>query len=91
MGGGCERSAEGQPLSDRNPYIWKQSNWLLVDITKIFTERDIDINSINSKTSKQGIATITIIFGIRSKDELEGLVEKIRQVESVLDVERITG
>ena len=34
---------------------------LLVDITKIFTERDIDINSINSKTSKQGIATITII------------------------------
>ena len=64
---------------------------LLVDITKIFTERDIDINSINSKTSKQGIATITIIFGIRSKDELEGLVEKIRQVESVLDVERITG
>ena len=62
-----------------------------MDITKIFTERDIDINSINSKTSKQGIATITIIFGIRSKDELEGLVEKIRQVESVLDVERITG
>ena len=58
-----------------------------MDITKIFTERDIDINSINSKTSKQGIATITI----RSKDELEGLVEKIRQVESVLDVERITG
>lgn len=64
---------------------------LLVDITRIFTERDIDISSINSKTSRQGVATISIIFGIRSKEELQGLVEKIRQVESVMDVERITG
>ena len=31
---------------------------LLVDITRIFTEREIDISSINSKTSKQGVATI---------------------------------
>ena len=64
---------------------------LLVDITRIFTEKDIDISSINSKTSKQGVATIAIIFGVRSKEELQGLVEKIRQVESVMDVERITG
>ena len=64
---------------------------LLVDISRIFTEKDIDINSIHSKTSKQGVATITIIFGIRSKEELHSLVEKIRQVESVIDVERITG
>ena len=35
---------------------------LLVDITRIFTEREIDISSINSKTSKQGVATISISF-----------------------------
>lgn len=64
---------------------------LLVDITRIFTEKDIDINSIQSKTSKQGIATITISFGIKSKQELQSLVEKIRQVDSIIDVERITG
>lgn len=64
---------------------------LLVDITKIFTEREIDINSINSKTSKQGIATITIAFGTKGKEELTSLIEKIRQVESVIDIERTTG
>lgn len=64
---------------------------LLVDISKIFTERDIDINSIHSKTSKQGIATIVVNFGTKSKDELRGLIEKLRQIESVLDVERTTG
>ena len=64
---------------------------LLVDISKIFTERDIDINSIHSKTSKQGIATIVVNFGTKSKEELRGLIEKLKQIESVIDVERTTG
>ena len=64
---------------------------LLVDITRIFTEREIDISSINSKTSKQGIATISISFNTRGKEELSSLIEKIRQVESVIDIERTTG
>ncbi len=64
---------------------------LLVDISKIFTERDIDINSIHSKTSKQGIATIVVNFGTKSKEDLRGLIEKLKQIESVIDVERTTG
>ena len=64
---------------------------LLVDVSKVFTERDIDINSIHSKTSKQGIATIVVNFGTRSKADLRNLIEKLRQIESVIDVERTTG
>ncbi|WP_075717953.1 RelA/SpoT family protein [Roseburia sp. 499] len=64
---------------------------LLVDITKIFTERQIDINSVHSSTSKQGIATITVAFGTKGKEELNSLVDKIRQVESVIDIERTRG
>ena len=64
---------------------------LLVDLSKIFTERKIDLRSINSRTSKQEKATISISFEIGSKEELSSLVAKIRQVESVIDVERTTG
>lgn len=64
---------------------------MLVDITKIFTERGIDINAINSKTSKQGVATISVSFNTKGKMELQSLVDKIRQVESVIDIERTTG
>ncbi|MDY4692112.1 MAG: bifunctional (p)ppGpp synthetase/guanosine-3',5'-bis(diphosphate) 3'-pyrophosphohydrolase [Blautia sp.] len=64
---------------------------LLVDLSKIFTERKIDLRSINSRTSKQEKATISMSFEIGSKEELNSLVEKIRQVDSVLDVERTTG
>lgn len=64
---------------------------LLVDFSKIFTERKIDLRSINSRTSKQEKATISMSFEIGSKEELRSLIEKIRQVESVIDVERTTG
>ena len=64
---------------------------LLVDLSKIFTERKIDVRSVNSRTNKQEKATISMSFEVKSKEELNTLIEKIRQVESVLDVERTTG
>ena len=64
---------------------------LLVDLSRIFTERKIDVRSMNSRTNRHEKATISLSFYVSSKSELQSLVEKIRQVESVLDVERTTG
>ncbi len=64
---------------------------LLVDLSKIFTERKIDLRSMNCRANKQEKATISMTFNVESKEELQSLIEKIRQVESVLDVERTTG
>ncbi len=64
---------------------------LLVDLTKVFTERGIDISGIRSKTSRQEVATIDISFNTKGKEELTGLIEKLRQVDSVIDIERTTG
>lgn len=64
---------------------------LLVDISKVFTERSMDICAINSKTNKQGVATITISFNTKGKDELTSVIDRLRQIESVVDIERTTG
>ena len=64
---------------------------LMVDISRIFTERGIDMTSMNVRTSKQGTATISVTFDIGGKEELQKIAEKLYQVESVLDVERATG
>ncbi len=64
---------------------------LLVDISRIFTERQIDMTSMNVRTSKQGTATISITFDIGGKEELQRIADKLYKVESVLDVERATG
>ncbi len=64
---------------------------LLVDISRIFTERNIDIASMNSRTSRQGVATIDVAFGVKSREQLGHLIDCIRKVESVIDIERTTG
>ena len=46
---------------------------------------------MNSRTSKQEIATISMSFMIGGKDELTKLVDKIRMVDSVLDIVRASN
>ena len=64
---------------------------MFVDISKVFTERQIDITSMNVRTSKQGKATIIMTFDIHGIEELNRLTDKLRQIEGVLDIERTTG
>lgn len=77
-------------IADLNIYAFNRTG-LIVDISKLFTERKIDISSLNTRTSKQGIATINISFEVGSKEELNSLIEKLRQIESVKDIERTAG
>ena len=81
----CERY-----MADINVFAYNRTG-LIVDISKIFTERKIDILALNTRISKQGTATINICFEVRSKEELNSMVEKIRQIEGVKDIERTAG
>lgn len=64
---------------------------VLVDISKVFTENKIDVTSMNVRTNKKGRATIVVGFEISSVEELNEIVSKIRNVESVIDIERTAG
>ena len=64
---------------------------ILVELSKVFTERSIDILSMNSRISNNGTATIQMSFDITGVEELNKIVEKVRQIDGVLDIERTTG
>ncbi len=64
---------------------------LLADVSRALTEKDIDIISMNTRTSKQGLATMETSFQVSSRDQLREIVDKIRQIDSVIDIERTTG
>ncbi len=64
---------------------------MFADISKVFTEKQIDITSMNVRTSKQGKATIIMTFDIHGTEELNRLTDRIRQIEGVLDIERTAG
>jgi len=82
---------EGKPdeLYDTEIIIYAYDRMgVLFDITKIFTENKIDVRFMNSKTSKQGIATINVGFAIRGVEALGELSKKLRNVEGVKDIQR---
>lgn len=66
-------------------------NGLLADISKALTEKNVDILSLNTRTNKQGFATMSISFEIASREELIRIIDKIQAIESVIDIERTTG
>ena len=66
-------------------------NGLLADVSKAFTERDINIISVNTRTSKQGIATMQLSFEVTSREELTKIIDKLRMIDSVIDIERTVG
>ena len=81
-----EKSSE-KYLVDISIYARNRSG-LLNDISKVMTERDIDILAMNTRTSKQGMATLAMSFEIAGRDELDQIVKKLKMVDSVIDIER---
>ena len=71
--------------------IANNRNGLLADISKALTEKNINILSMNTRTSKQGIATLQTTFEISGREELNRITDKIRGIESVIEIERTTG
>ena len=64
---------------------------LLMDVSKVFTENKLDITSINTHTSKQEVASLDLSFVVTGRDQLAHVIEKLRQIQGVLDIERTTG
>ncbi len=63
----------------------------LADITRVFTENNISIINLSTRTSKQGMVTLNTSFEVESKGELASVIEKLRNVTSVVDIERTKG
>ncbi len=80
----------GQYLADIRMYA-KDRVGLLAEISRIFMENDVDVKSLNIRTSKQGTATIETGFIVHGRNELEHVVQRLKQAEGILDIERTTG
>ena len=80
----------GLYLAEINIYTHNRRG-VLVDVSRAFTERDVDLITVHTKVSKAGIVTISLSFEVKGKNELASLIEKLRQVESVIDIERTRG
>ena len=88
---------EASVVEDRGQYMASikifanNRQGLLMEVSKVFTENKLDISSINTHTSKQDVATLDLSFVVTGRDQLTHVIEKLRQIQGVLDIERTTG
>lgn len=80
----------GQYLAELKMYA-NDRRGMLMEISKVFTEAKLDVKSMNVRTSKKGTATLDMGFVVHGRDELNRVIEKLRQIDGVLDIERTVG
>ena len=64
---------------------------VLLGISKVLTENNITIISMNARAGKQDTATITVSFNIKDTETLNSIISKLRNVENIINVERAMG
>ena len=64
---------------------------LLTEITQIFVSEKISLNGINARTGKDGIANMTLLLQVESKEQLKSIMNKIKSLSGVLDVFRVVN
>ncbi len=85
-----ETEGGGQYLAELKMYASDRQG-MLMDLSRVFTEAKIDVKSMNIRTSKKGTATIDTGFIVHGREELNSVIEKLRQVEGIIDIERTAG
>ena len=87
-----ENAADGSEKYETGINIYADDRQgFLMDVTRILTEKGVSILNMNVRTSKHGKATISLSFSTSGKDELRDVVEKLRSIQGVIDIERTSG
>lgn len=64
---------------------------VIVEVAKVFTEKEINVTAMSSRSGKNNKATINVCFEIKSRKELGKIIDKLRSLDCVYDVERTRG
>ena len=64
---------------------------VIVEVAKVFTEKEINVTAMSSRSGKNGKATINVCFEIKSRQQLGKIIDKLRSLDCVYDVERTRG
>ncbi|MBP5385366.1 MAG: bifunctional (p)ppGpp synthetase/guanosine-3',5'-bis(diphosphate) 3'-pyrophosphohydrolase, partial [Lachnospiraceae bacterium] len=81
---------DGHYVAEINLYS-NNRDGLLAEITRALTEKGVSILSMNMRTNKQGTATTCVSFEIANTEELNRLIDKLRSIDDIIDIERTRG
>ena len=69
----------------------KNRTGILLDISKVFMELGIDIKSLQTRVNKKDMASVRLSFETGGVEQLGRVITKLKNIESVVAVERTAG
>ena len=64
---------------------------MLADVSGVLSEARMDITAMDCKIQKQGAAILNVTFEITDKNELEALIDRLKEISGVIDIQRSNG
>ncbi|HEV2471572.1 MAG TPA: ACT domain-containing protein, partial [Chthonomonadales bacterium] len=64
---------------------------LLADVGQVFSEIGTNITSVKTQSHPDRTATLQLAVEVRNTDHLLSIINKVRSVEDVLDIQRAMG
>ncbi len=62
---------------------------LFVDVSKVFSDEKITVNSINARTNKDMIANMNAVITVSTKEQLKSIMNKLKRVDGITSVTRV--
>ena len=69
----------------------KDRKHLIFDLTKEFSDMDVDVRGLNARAGKKDVVTIDAAFTVHGRDELRRIIARLHKIQNVLDIERSVG
>ena len=61
---------------------------LFLDISSTLVEMKIPLHSVNARSMPDGRAAVSILMSVQNTDHLEHVIQRLRKVKSVVDIQR---
>ena len=63
---------------------------LFSDISRVFEDDKIDMISLSARKQKDNIAILDVTFEVKTNDQMKKMIKKLKQVQDVQEVYRIS-
>ena len=64
---------------------------LILEISRQLADDDISVKGFNVRTTKDLLAIFNITIEIKTKEQLERVVKRLKGLKDIVEVERVSG
>jgi GTP pyrophosphokinase len=64
---------------------------LVMDVSRVLSDENMLVKNFSARSLKDGTAIVEVMIDIKSKDQLEKIVMKFKNIKGVDEIQRVSG